>query len=107
MYSINILLETAGKDSAAADPVAEPVPSEYVGVGACNTAGARREPLLEKLPADDNSLREESEVVQDFADWEEFGLRRYCDCKTEYANYFAGRSDPDRPMRRWRISGNT
>jgi RNA polymerase sigma-54 factor len=55
-------------------------------------------PLLEETPADDNSLREESEVIQDFADWEEFGYDDIPDYKTEYANYFAGEAIPDRPI---------
>lgn len=55
-------------------------------------------PLLEETPADDNSLREESEAVQDFADWEEFGYDDIPDYKTEYANYFSGEAIPDRPL---------
>lgn len=55
-------------------------------------------PLLEETPADDNSLREESEVIQDFADWEEFGYDDIPDYKTEYANYFTGEAIPDRPI---------
>ena len=55
-------------------------------------------PLLEETPADDNSTREESEAVQDFADWEEFGYDDIPDYKTEYANYFTGEAVPDRPL---------
>ena len=55
-------------------------------------------PLLEEAPADDNSLREDSEVIQDFADWDEFGYDDIPDYKTEYANYFSGEAIPDRPI---------
>ncbi|MBO9635224.1 MAG: RNA polymerase factor sigma-54 [Chitinophagaceae bacterium] len=55
-------------------------------------------PLLEETPADENSLREESEGIQDFADWEEFGYDDIPDYKTEYANYFSGEAIPDRPI---------
>ena len=55
-------------------------------------------PLLEEAPADDNSLREESEVIQDFADWDEFGYDDIPDYRTEYANYFTGEAIPDRPI---------
>lgn len=55
-------------------------------------------PLLEETPADENSLREDSEVIQDFADWDEFGYDDIPDYKTEYANYFSGEAIPDRPI---------
>lgn len=55
-------------------------------------------PLLEETPADENSLREDSEGIQDFADWEEFGYDDIPDYKTEYANYFSGEAIPDRPI---------
>ncbi|MGN6417224.1 MAG: RNA polymerase factor sigma-54 [Pseudobacter sp.] len=55
-------------------------------------------PLLEETPADDNGTREESEAIQDFADWEEFGYDDIPDYKTEYANYFTGEAVPDRPL---------
>lgn len=55
-------------------------------------------PLLDETPADEPATKEETEAVQDFADWDEFGYDDIPDYKTEYANYFSGETIPDKPL---------
>ncbi len=55
-------------------------------------------PILEEAKQEENSLSDKVEVVQEFADYEEFMYDDIPDYKTEYANYFSGEEIPEKPI---------
>ncbi|WEK33483.1 MAG: RNA polymerase factor sigma-54 [Candidatus Pseudobacter hemicellulosilyticus] len=55
-------------------------------------------PLLEEAQNDDAAVKDKTEAVQEFADWEEYGYDDIPDYKTEYANYFSSEEVPERPI---------
>lgn len=55
-------------------------------------------PILDETPSEDEAVKDKTEAVQEFADWEEFGYDDIPDYKTEYANYFSSEEVPDRPL---------
>ncbi len=86
--------ETAGTDSAPADPVAEPVSSEYVGAGARIQQELEENPCRKKLLQMITASERKAKLYRILQIGRNLVTTTFLTTKPEYANYFTGKRSP-------------